>query len=61
MSCEHLICAQCAGPVAEGRCPTCRAARTHIHHSGSGRAVPLMLAAALTLLLLMLAMQHLAH
>jgi hypothetical protein len=32
MSCEHLICAQCAGPVIEGRCPACRAARQHVHH-----------------------------
>jgi hypothetical protein len=32
MSCEHLICAQCAGPVVEGRCPACRAARQQVHH-----------------------------
>ncbi|MDQ1703446.1 MAG: hypothetical protein QOF57_2698, partial [Frankiaceae bacterium] len=22
---EHLVCAACSRPVAEGRCPTCRA------------------------------------
>ncbi len=33
MSCEHLVCARCAGPVVEGRCPTCRVARSQIHHS----------------------------
>jgi hypothetical protein len=38
MSCEHLICAQCSGPVVEGRCPSCRATRAHVHHHGS--AVP---------------------
>jgi len=24
---EHLVCAACSRPVAEGRCPTCRASR----------------------------------
>ncbi len=61
MSCEHLICAQCAGPVAEGRCPTCRAARAHIHHTGPAFSLPLLLAALLTIALLTLAVQHLAH
>ena len=27
MCCEGLICASCAGPVVEGRCSVCRAAR----------------------------------
>ena len=31
MTCEHLVCAACAGPVVEGRCGTCRAARSHVH------------------------------
>ncbi len=61
MSCEHLICAHCAGPVAEGRCPSCRAARSHVHHSGAGSTLPLVLAVLLALLVLMLAVQHLAH
>jgi hypothetical protein len=61
MSCEHLICAQCAGPVAEGRCPTCRAARSHIHQSGPAAFMPVALAVLLTLLLLTLALQHLGH
>jgi hypothetical protein len=52
MSCEHLICAQCAGPVVEGRCPACRAARAHVHHHGLGGLPPqLVIAAALILLL----------
>jgi hypothetical protein len=59
MSCEHLICAQCAGPVAEGHCPVCQAARAHVHHSGTGLRMPLV-AVALIVLLLLLAMQ-LAH
>jgi hypothetical protein len=58
MSCEHLICAQCAGPVAEGRCPVCQAARArlHHHHHAPGLAVPLA-AALLIALLLMLALR----
>lgn len=55
MSCEHLICAQCAGPVAEGRCPVCQAARAQIHHHHHpGKALPLAAAVLLTLLLLLL-------
>lgn len=27
MTLDRLVCANCAGPVAEGRCPTCRASR----------------------------------
>jgi hypothetical protein len=61
MSCEHLICAQCAGPVAEGRCPSCRAARTHVHHDTHGLSVQLILAVLLVLALLTLAATHLGH
>jgi hypothetical protein len=61
MSCEHLICAQCAGPVSEGGCPTCRATRTHVHRSGHGPALPLVATTILVLLLLMLAAMRLAH
>jgi len=61
MSCEHLICASCAGPVAEGRCPVCRDARQHVHHSGHGPSMSLVLAAVLVALLLSLAAMHLAH
>ena len=61
MSCEHLICAQCAGPVAEGRCPVCHAARARMHHhAGPHMTLPLLAVALIALLLLMLAM-HLAH
>ncbi len=33
MCCEGLICASCAGPVVEGRCSVCRAARDQMHHT----------------------------
>ena len=35
MCCERLLCARCAAPVADGGCPTCRAARAELHpHAG---------------------------
>jgi hypothetical protein len=61
MSCEHLICAQCAGPVSEGRCPACRLSRQHVHRSSHMPGLPVLLAAALVALLLTLAAMHLAH
>jgi hypothetical protein len=61
MSCEHLICAQCAGPVVEGRCPACRQAKADVHHHvHPWHGVPLLLMAVVLTLLLMLAL-HLAH
>jgi hypothetical protein len=56
MSCEHLICARCAGPVVEGRCEACRAAKAHVHHSQSRYGVPLLLMALIATLLVMLAL-----
>ena len=58
MSCEHLICAQCAGPVAEGRCPACRAARTQVHHSGHGISVQYAIALMLLLAAVLIAIRH---
>jgi hypothetical protein len=60
MSCEHLICAQCAGPVVEGRCPACQLARSQVHRRTPGLSLPLILAALVALLLLTLAL-HLAR
>ncbi|GAA2084427.1 hypothetical protein [Actinomadura alba] len=62
MSCEHLICARCSGPVVEGRCPTCRAARAEVHDHGpsvppSVVLIALVLAFALAFAL---ALQHLS-
>jgi hypothetical protein len=57
LSCEHLICAQCAAPVVEGRCPACQAARAQLHHHGSGLSTPLTVAALIVLLLALLALQ----
>jgi hypothetical protein len=60
MSCEHLICAQCAGPVVEGRCSVCRAARAEVHHAPPSLASPLLIAALIVMLLLVIAL-HLSH
>lgn len=60
MSCEHLICAQCAGPVVEGRCPACRASRDHVHHH-SAASPQLIIAAILVLSVLLLLAMHLAR
>ncbi len=57
MTCEHLICAQCASPVVEGRCPVCKAARAQVHHSSAGHNLPLVTLALIALLMLLLALQ----
>jgi hypothetical protein len=57
MSCEHLICARCAGPVVEGRCPTCRAARAEVHHPGTFGVSPILIGALLIALTLLIALK----
>ncbi len=58
MSCEHLICANCAAPVVEGRCPSCRAARQEVHHHHFSASPQVIVAAILLLTLLMLVGLH---
>jgi hypothetical protein len=31
MCCERLLCAACAGPVVDARCPVCAASRARVH------------------------------
>jgi hypothetical protein len=52
MSRERLVCAHCAGPVDEGRCPVCRQARAQMHSHATGFASlsPALLAALLVAL-----------
>ncbi len=55
MSCENLVCANCAGPVDEMRCPTCRAAHASLHGHQQGINPQLVLiVAALAIPLVML-------
>jgi hypothetical protein len=50
------VCASCAHPVAEGRCSTCRAARSELHAARlSTYAVAIVVATALLLVLALLA------
>jgi hypothetical protein len=57
MSCEHLICARCAGPVVEGRCTACRAARAEIHHPGPLGVSPVLIGALILALTLLIAVK----
>jgi hypothetical protein len=58
MSCEHLICARCAGPVVEGRCTACRAARAEVHHPGLlGGVSPILIGALILALTLLIALK----
>ena len=51
MTCDRLVCANCAGPVAEGRCAVCRAHRERLHYENPlGTVTPAMLIALLVVL-----------
>ncbi|HEY9374951.1 MULTISPECIES: hypothetical protein [Streptomyces] len=46
MTYDRLVCANCAAPVAEGRCPVCRANRERMQQEGPlGGLTPAMLLA----------------
>jgi hypothetical protein len=32
MTYDRLVCANCAAPVSEGRCPVCRVSRERLQH-----------------------------
>ncbi|NGN67912.1 hypothetical protein G5C51_28945 [Streptomyces sp. A7024] len=36
MTRDWLVCANCAGPVSEGRCPVCRASRQRMQRENGG-------------------------
>jgi hypothetical protein len=60
MSCQHLVCAQCAHPVIEGRCSLCRANRERMHgHGFAGLSPALVIVLLVVLLFMALALQHL--
>ncbi|MFF3321998.1 hypothetical protein [Streptomyces sp. NPDC002889] len=53
MTYDRLVCANCAGPVAEGRCHVCRANRERLQQEGPfGGLSPMAL---LTLLVVLIA------
>ncbi|MGP4001868.1 hypothetical protein [Streptomyces sp. 8N706] len=58
MTCDRLVCANCAAPVSEGRCPVCRASRQRMQQEGPfGGLSP---AALLALLVALIAVAVLA-
>ncbi|PZT72045.1 MULTISPECIES: hypothetical protein [unclassified Streptomyces] len=63
MTYDRLVCANCAAPVTEGRCPVCRASRERMREQEQGPfggLNPAMLVALLVVLLGALALlaQH---
>ncbi|MFI1469660.1 hypothetical protein [Streptomyces wuyuanensis] len=60
MTYDRLVCANCAAPVAEGRCPVCRANRERLQQEGPFAGLnPAALLALLVVLVAALAL--LAH
>jgi len=60
MTYDRLVCANCAAPVSEGRCPVCRANRARLQQEGGlGALSPAALVAALVVLIAAVAL--LAH
>jgi hypothetical protein len=57
--CDQLICARCTGPVSEGRCSSCRAARAELH--GASRHATDWILLALIALALTVAFLVAAH
>ncbi|MFF3344841.1 hypothetical protein [Streptomyces sp. NPDC002779] len=60
MTYDRLVCANCAAPVNEGRCPVCRANRERLQQDNPlGNLTPMTLIALLAVLIAALAL--LAH
>ncbi|MEV0934205.1 hypothetical protein ACIBMX_42460 [Streptomyces phaeochromogenes] len=61
MTYDRLVCANCAAPVNEGRCPVCRANRARLQQEGpsGGGLNPMALIALLAILIAAVAL--LAH
>ncbi|MFI8005372.1 hypothetical protein [Streptomyces sp. NPDC086010] len=60
MTYDRLVCANCASPVAEGRCPVCRASRERMQEQGLFAGLnPAMLIVLMVILVAALAL--LAH
>ena len=61
MTYDRLVCANCAAPVSEGRCPVCRASRERLQQespwSGMNPTALIVLAAVLIAAVALLAHQ----
>ncbi|WP_405617383.1 hypothetical protein OG292_26240 [Streptomyces sp. NBC_01511] len=51
MTFDRLVCANCAGPVSEGRCHVCRANRERLEHDPFGGLSPVALLTLLAVLI----------
>jgi hypothetical protein len=57
MTYDRLVCANCAAPVSEGRCPVCRASRERLQQqSPFAHLNPMTLIALLAVLIAALAL-----
>ncbi|MET7685472.1 hypothetical protein [Streptomyces sp. NPDC005423] len=58
MTYDRLVCANCAAPVNEGRCPVCRASRQRLQQENNpwGNLNPMALIALLGVLIAALAL-----
>ncbi|WP_335939062.1 hypothetical protein [Streptomyces sp. PTD5-9] len=54
MTYDRLVCANCAAPVSEGRCPVCRASRERLQQQEQGVFAGLSPVALVALLVVML-------
>ncbi|GEB53085.1 MULTISPECIES: hypothetical protein [Streptomyces] len=62
MTCDRLVCANCAGPVSEGRCAVCRAHRERLHRASplAGLSPTALIGLLLTLVAVALVAQRFA-
>ncbi|RSS63291.1 hypothetical protein [Streptomyces sp. WAC06614] len=57
MTYDRLVCANCAAPVSQGRCPVCRANRERLQQEGPFAGLnPMALVALMVVLLAALAL-----
>ncbi|MFI7098407.1 hypothetical protein ACIBK8_03450 [Streptomyces sp. NPDC050161] len=61
MTYDRLVCANCAAPVSEGRCPVCRANRERLQQQAGGMFAQLNPVMLLALLVALIAVGLLLH
>ncbi|MFG2860956.1 hypothetical protein [Streptomyces sioyaensis] len=61
MTYDRLVCANCAAPVSEGRCPVCRASRERLQQQAGGIFAQLSPAVLVALMILLIGLSVLLH
>ncbi|GAU67941.1 hypothetical protein ACFY12_28290 [Streptomyces sp. NPDC001339] len=61
MTYDRLVCANCAAPVSEGRCPVCRASRERLQQQAGGIFAQLNPTMLLALMIVLAAVGVLLH